>query len=104
MLLSNSVGCTVKSATKTVTIPCREGKINSEEIQIINQQNSDEIKVILPSDDGVITVYDITGRMIRTNDSNEGEYILVRSQLTPGIYVLNVTSGTHAKTMKLVIE
>ncbi len=104
VILSNAAGCSVKSATKTVTIPCREGKLNTDEIRIIHQQSSNEIKVILPLQEGVITIFDITGRQINSYDCHESECIVPDHRLSPGIYMVHVTSGTIVKTRKIVIE
>lgn len=104
VILSNTAGCSVKSATKTVTTPCREGNFSTDEILIIHQQNSSEMKVILPFNEGVITVYDMAGRLIRKYDCFERECLVVSQNLLPGIYIVHVASGNIAKTGKLVIE
>ena len=104
MILSNAAGCSVKSATKTVSIPCREMKLNSDEIVIIHQQNSDEIKVILPTYEGLIMLYDMTGRIISSYECHERECIFAENNLSPGVYTIHVLSGDVAKTKKLLIE
>lgn len=104
VLLSNAAGCSVKSATKTVTVPCREMNFITDEIQIIHQQNNPEIKVILPAGEGVIAVYNMTGQLISTFDCRERDCIYSKPPLSSGMYLIHVTSGTLSKTGKFVIE
>lgn len=104
VMLSNAAGCSVKSATKTVTIPCREGNLIADDILIINEPNSEAIKVRLPLEEGTITVYNITGQRINTYDCRERECSFSKSNLASGMYVVHVVSGTVVKTGKFAVE
>ena len=104
VMLSNTAGCSVKSATKTVTIPCREGNFMADDIRIINEPNSDAIKVLLPFEEGTITVYNITGQRINTYDCGERECSFSKSNLASGMYVVQVVCGAVVKTGKFAVE
>lgn len=104
VMLSNTAGCSVKSATKTVTIPCREGNFNADEILIFHEPNSDAIRVLLPLEEGTITVYNITGQRINTYDCREKECSFSKSNLASGMYVVHVVCGAVVKTGKFAVE
>jgi hypothetical protein len=104
VILSNSAGCMVQSATKTVSVPCREGALQPDEIVIIHEQNTDYIKVRLPSGQGDIMLFDMRGRLISSYYCHETECIFENNHLVPGVYLVNVNSSGMIKNKKVFIE
>lgn len=65
----------------------------------------DELNVALPDSPADITIYDLSGRRVSSWGSLSGPLVrLSIGQLSPGVYSVRASDGTHTKVKELIIR
>ncbi len=78
----------------------------AEELFILPNPNSGTFQIQLPvNDGGTISVYDVTGRVIATQNHDQGDPTnLTFSQLSSGMYVVTFIGKTGTSRSKVVVQ
>jgi hypothetical protein len=106
--VTNSSGCSKLSSGVTVTVPCREEEIISENafnVKVFPNPSSGDVTLEF-SNPGLekisISVFDMIGKMILSAETTGHQFILNNDRLTPGIYSAMITNGRNKKVLKLI--
>jgi hypothetical protein len=109
--VTNSNGCPKLSAGVTITVPC---KIDGSEsvpiairidVQVYPNPSSGDFVFEIQNENAKkvsISIYDVIGRMISSDDMFDSQFTIYNSQLTPGIYSAVVIQGEYKKVIRLV--
>jgi hypothetical protein len=106
--VTNSNGCSKLSTGVTVTVPCREDEIISEntfEVKVFPNPSSGDFVFEISNTANKkvsITICDVIGKLILSETTDDSQFTIDNSQLIPGIYSAMITSGNNKKVLKLV--
>ncbi len=78
------------------------------EIKIFPNPSGGSFKLINAPENGTVRILNLSGRVVWENDdyfnTTSGEGLPIQTQLSPGVYLLNVSAGEQEITRKLVIR
>jgi hypothetical protein len=109
--VTNSIGCSKLSAGVVVSVPC---KLDGSEtvpiaigidVQVYPNPSSGDFVFEIQNENAKkvsISIYDVIGRMISSDDMFDWQFTIYNSQLTPGIYSAVVIQGEYKKVIRLV--
>ncbi|MEP7169632.1 MAG: T9SS type A sorting domain-containing protein [Bacteroidota bacterium] len=107
--VTNSNSCSKVSGKVTVSVPCREGQklIAENDFNVLvypnpssgdftfDVQNATNEKI-------TISIFDVAGRLVVSDVSDNSQFTVVSSQMMKGIYSAVITNGINNRVLKLV--
>jgi hypothetical protein len=109
--VTNANGCTAISNTVTVTVPCREAMESAESntgLHILAYPNPSEDNFIFEMQAGEVNkeirleIFDISGRLVRSEDKLQLPFTMDAESLQAGIYFATVIQGEKHEMIKLI--
>ncbi|MBK7683214.1 MAG: T9SS type A sorting domain-containing protein [Bacteroidetes bacterium] len=108
VLTTSNGGCTSLSSKVSVVVNCREGDFAKSEFEIFPNPSNDFIYITgsIIEKSGVISIYDLAGRMVKSYisiGSNNNLEVEI-SSLEDGLYVISYESGNSEKAFSRFIK
>lgn len=103
LCVSDSKGCVTCTNTTVNFIPTGIKENTGNSLSISNQK--DEIVISDASPIGILTVYDLTGRVVFKNDNQGQKEIRInKNQFNKGVYVMSIEGASRLSKHKIIIE
>lgn len=98
-------GCMTKALFKTITIlPNGISEENKQQLNIYPNPATEKITISGPSDNSLINIYNIVGKMVYSNKNIKEKNTINVSSLTNGTYFVRIETADRTVTKKLTIK
>ncbi len=96
-------GCTNSAVTNIVIEPCVGlTSYNANMFRVYPNPTTGDFTVEMGSGDKMISVTDVTGRIVYSGTTNDASFDVNISQLAGGVYYVKVSTGSTAEVIKVV--
>jgi hypothetical protein len=84
--------------------PASVEEVNATNLSVYPNPASDVITVTSSLSEGMITITDVSGKLVKTVELNGLSTSLNTSGLNNGVYYITVSNGTSTSTEKVVVK
>ena len=102
--VDNPTACFNLSATKTISVPCREEELlNADEVVVFPNPFNDEFTITTTDANaiGSLSVFDITGKLIEQDlHLSYGKHL--GTNWSKGVYLIEITNGDNHQYLRVI--
>jgi hypothetical protein len=98
----NSCFCEVPATCLTISV--EENELNTSDFSMYPNPAKNTLYITTKTNNAVVSIYNITGKVILTKNLSHGENLVNVSRLASGIYLARFESENKVDTKKLIIK